>query len=424
VRDLSDNTRAWKADEARPQPYITLYEVEVSDSVTLRFVQGDPLGLGKVTYGGNDYLACGIKDDPVEQTMGGDLPQYRVSIGNLNGVAGGVIEQNELDGRRVTIRRFVNLEGLGNAGVLAPSADDVHVETWTILSQGYDRKVATVSLGPPKFFQIKVPRRKYIRNRCPLDYGNRFVVGNPCHYPSDEFEADTAQDFKAGATADTELIRQFGWRTLNAAKLLAEGGWWNADQTNTGELYCETAGVDCSWDVDSRGAPFAYKEIDGDFDVSTETGLYATRDGMSAGLLVQATVDPTSWLFLVRSAGDSDEYVVRVASALAGVANANVVTTDASHQRLRRVGDVFTSYTSSDGVTWVQVDEQTLALLPVVRVGLLCAASDASPGQIAAGWPHFRFTAGGIATCDRTIEDCELHSNVHRHGAFPGIPTR
>ena len=418
---LSPRTQAWKEAEDRKDPYISLYEVSLSDTVTIYMVKGDPLGIGKVTYAGHDYLATKILEDEVEQTITRDLSIYRLTVSNIDGLAGAAMEQYELDGRSIRIVRFASPGGVGAAGVLAPDTADLSIETWTISDQQYTAQAATITFGPPRAMQGQA-RRRFTR-RCGHSWQQRHVEGNLCGYPSDEFEIDTAQDFRAGGDTDAEIVRQFGWRTLNAAALVLADGAWNVDTDAPGELYCETSGTDCEWNATVQGAPYAYKLLDGDFDVSTRTLIYTGREGMSAGILCQSVTDPTSWILLSRAFGDEEDWLLRIAAVLAGVAEPIAYAElDREYLRLARVGDVLSSYSSPDGVTWTTLAIQTLPFGTSVRVGLVVRGTDASQATIAAGWSHFRFAVGGLPACPRTIEGCRLHDNVHRFGGFPGMP--
>jgi len=106
MKDLGVNLQAWKAGDTRTDPLVHLYEIEIDDSTTLRLVRGDPLGSGSVTYLGETYTAAAIGEDEVTENIEYDLPQRRLTVSNVDGIAGGYIENYELDGRQVTILRM------------------------------------------------------------------------------------------------------------------------------------------------------------------------------------------------------------------------------------------------------------------------------------------------------------------------------
>ena len=419
--DLGDRTRAWAQEDDRKDPFITLYEIDLDGSTTLRLVKGDPLGIGKVTYNGEDYLAAKIVDQEIEETLSRDLPEYELRISNVDGVAGGIMEAYELDGRKITVRLFPSPGGVGSGGVLAPLDEDVLVRSWRIGHQKYTATEAIVTVGPPKALRGQA-RRRFVR-RCAHTYQQRFQVGNLCGYPGDEFEADTAQDFLAGATSDDELVCRFGWRTLNALEVKTQEGIWDVDRTEPGALACETRGTNADWDTERRGAPFAYKLLEGDFDVQAQTAISNYRDGTVAGILCQSVTDPTSWILIGRAAGDVGDWLVQVVATLAGVRQDVIYGLDAEYLRLTRVADALTARSSGDGATWTTVAElDPLALGDEIRLGLFLSGSDAASGTIAASWPWIRFLAGGLDACARTIDDCRAHGNAHRFGGYPGMP--
>lgn len=107
MRELSADLKIWKDSQDRLVPLITLYEIEINDSTMLRLVEGDPDGSGSINYAGNTYMACAIQREEYSENIEGDYPSFRLLVSNINGVAGGYIEQNELDGRKVTIRTML-----------------------------------------------------------------------------------------------------------------------------------------------------------------------------------------------------------------------------------------------------------------------------------------------------------------------------
>jgi parallel beta-helix repeat protein len=119
---------------------------------------------------------------------------------------------------------------------------------------------------------------------------------------------------------------------------------------------------------------FSHKQITGDFDqvvklhafsgpdVAAKAGLMA-RETLTAGsrnILMGATINNNGYRFQHRSATDGTTTKVEGGT----VAYPNVWV------RLTRVGNVFTGYTSPDGITWTQFGQQTVALPSQVYVGL------------------------------------------------------
>lgn len=413
----------WIAD-GHAVPLVTLYDISVSDAVTLRLVEGNPTG-SPITYAGNVYTPAAIRREALEQTIEGDLSTFQLSVSNVDGVAGGYIENNELDGRQVTITT-VPLSTLDPADAL--------VETHTIQEQAYNRQAATVTLGHTNLFKRKLPWLKYQRTRCLWGYERRFDwldEENGCRYPSDEFRADTTQGFWVGGETNAEQVRRFGWRTLNALKVTA----WDTNQTLFDEATIETSATDAGWNGTTFGAPYMYKRVAGDFDVWTRVLHRAWRAGGLMGILCQEALSgQDSWIYVARSRDDLvSDPDIRTASGVNGVDEAHVVVDEptATFLRLRRVGDVFTSfYRAAEPATvaaytagWTQADQRTVAMDTEVRIGLFVGGGT-SEEPLGANFDFLRFQAGGLATCLRTPEECRTHENIHRILAFQGIPRR
>src|SRR5262245_31182663 len=153
---ISDALKQWKAADGIVRPVVELYDIEVDDVPVLRLVSGDPTGTGSVTYQSNVYTAAAIARGDIEQTIEGDLNQLRLVVSNVDGVAGGYIERNTLQGRQVTITTVL-LETLNPA--------DAVVETYTIHEQTYDRKQAVVTLGHENLFRRVRPAKAFVRYR-------------------------------------------------------------------------------------------------------------------------------------------------------------------------------------------------------------------------------------------------------------------
>jgi len=103
---IGQGLRDWKAGDTRTIPFVTLYEIEVDDSTTVRLIAGAPSGELSVTYLGNTYTAAAIEESESESNTEYTLETKKLTISNIDGVAGGYIEQYDLDGRTVTIHRM------------------------------------------------------------------------------------------------------------------------------------------------------------------------------------------------------------------------------------------------------------------------------------------------------------------------------
>lgn len=409
---ISSTVLTWKNSDARSDPLIYLYEVEVSQAVTLRLVAGDPIG-GAVTYNGNTYTPAAIAREAIEQSIDGEQGSFRLAVSNIDGIAGGYIEREDLDGKTV---RCITVP----RSTLSPT--DAMVETYSILDQSYNREVAEFVLGPPTFWRRRIPWQKFIRQRCQHSWQNRFLDGNKCGFPSDRFGADSGQDIRIGATSNDEEVKLHGWTVVNALRATLI----DVDRTVPGSLYIETEEDDCDWSTVSRLAPFLFKRLSGDFDVFTEAEIYYSRPGLLCGLLCQEDGgDDNSWILAGRAVSAIGEITIRASSALDGVPEDQLSVADSTSSfiRLSRAGDVFTVKHSADRTTWTTLGTVTLTGMgSAVRLGLVASAPAIETGKIGVGFPEIQFRAGGPSTCDRTYEQCLSYGNLRRHFAFRGIP--
>ncbi len=411
---LSQELKNWKAEDNQPSPIVVLYDIEVTDAITLRLVEGNPLG-GTVTYNGNVYTPAGIARGDVEQSIAGDVGSFELQVSNIDGVAGGYIEQYELEGRRVTITTVPST-------TLDPA--DAMVETYTIQDQAYTRERASVTLGYSNLFKRVLPWRRYQRIRCLHDWERRFELGNGCGYPSDEFESDTSQFLTFGAVTDAEQKRRFGWYALNMTKT----SFADVNITDFGELRLQTNSSDTDWAGESREGPYFYKKLTGDFDCYTRVNLTEIRDGGICGLLCQEDMDGDSWIFIARTQFFVGTVKVLSRSSIDSSLEPDVQVEDPAprYVRMRRVGDVFTLYYSVDeNANWVELTQSTIPMTAEIRIGL--AIGGGGGGILGATFPYLRFTAGGPSTCDRTkegLDGCRVKDNIHRIFLFDGIPRR
>jgi len=405
--------KAWKNAVSRESPMATLFSIDVGGATPLRLVQGDPTGTGSVTYGGNSYTAAVIVLGESEQNIDGEIGTFSLAISNINGVAGGYIEANELDGRTVTIIRVP----ISTIKAGTPGTTDVITEVHTIRDLGYNRKFATVQLGAPNFFVRKVPVRKYLRLGCQHPWEKRFLNDSGCGYPSDEFGDDTTQDFRPGAGLE-ERICFHGWRVLNAAN--AEK--FDVNVSNLQGMVIDVYVENAEWSGNTQAAPFAFKLLTGDFSVFTQVNLTGSSSQSLAGILCAGNSDLTTWIHLGLTMM-VDVVNVRLVSSSSGVMTEDALyATGASHIRLSRVGSVFTASYSTDGETWTTLGASSVGVSTDVRLGLCVSSTATDRGVVGAEFSRFKFVSGGLPNCERTIETCRVRCNTHRIFAFPGIP--
>lgn len=405
--------KTWKNAESRASPIAVLFDIEIDSTTTLRLVEGDPTGTGSVAYGGNSYLAAAISRQDQDQNIEGDIGTFTISVSNINGVAAGYIERYELDGNKVTITQVplsILLAG-------TPGATDKIVEVYTIQDQTYNRTQASISVGPPNFFKRKMPWRKFQRMRCQWDWENRFVGGNGCGYPSDMFSDDTTQDFLVGGLM-TDQARRFGWRTLNAAN----ADTFDVNMTNLEGLLIEVEVANAEWSGTTQAAPFAFKLIDGNFSVNTDLRLVGSSSDCLAGILCVDSADLSTWVHIGCSRIGDTSVIKLVYSQDGAVTSSTPTETTETFLRLSRSASTFTAARSADGITWTSLSPVTVTMDSTAHLGLCVSSTAVESGVVGADFHFFKFTSGGIATCDRTLSACQDLGNAHRIFAFPGIP--
>jgi len=415
-----DRTAAldWKEDVSR-EVALTLYDVEIDADTTLYLVEGNPLGTGDVEWpkgSGTLYKAAAIRAQIAKKTIEGELPELQIEVSNIDRVAGGYIEQYDLEGNTVTIR----IVRLRDDAILSE-------ETHQIRRCAFNSFRALFTLGTANLFERRIPWRTYTRLRCQNLYQNRFTEGNGCGYPSDLFSQGTQQNIAAAATV-AEKERQFGWFALNADAANA----FDVDRTIPNTLLISTVDPSVNWDSGAQLAPFLYKKLVGDFDVFTRIDTIETRPGTFAAILCQDGTPALSWCLAGLAEGEDGASLSKVSSAQLGVDDVEVTAEndDPRHDyiRMRRVGNVFTLFSSAEfDANWTQVDERTVPMAADVRIGLVLADPGLEEGEISAAFHFFQFRAGGLPTCDLTIDGkdgCAVHKNTHRFFAFPAIPER
>lgn len=433
MRDLSANILEWA--EARERGVVAeLYSLIAPDGTPYRYVAGDPLGAGGLTFDGNFYTAAAITRDQEERTLGESIPNFRINISNVNGFAGSIIQQNDLEGQNITIT-FVLLETL--------DPDDSFSEDFEIQETAFNNRVATFVVGTPNFFTYKVSRFKYTRLRCQWDYENRSIRGNGCSYPSDNFistEQRISQPSSSPNSSDARRRALYGWEFIN---FLSSGGFVNVPDVFV------PGGVDFGLRLSQNGnfrwapgqleAPYFFKPIFGSsFDVRTKVTFGSPSPGITAGFLCQvedaSRVGTDNWVVWAREIFDdgNDTVVIRADSALSGVLTESTAFYFFEDEwiRLKRTASTFELYSSpvedpaeSD---WVLRDTRTVALNSNrTRVGFYLQSQSA--GFVSATFKEFYAPGGGLETCTRTItgdNGCLDHGNLHRRLAFPTTQRR
>ena len=162
--------------------------------------------------------------------------------------------------------------------------------------------------------------------------------------------------------------------------------------TPAGTVSTVTAGRD--YDVRVGGADiygnadsfnFLYGQKTGDFDVSVRvTGLTAVDPSSQAGLMVRESLTSGSKNVHIKARANGLRLTYRTstsgATVATGAGEANLAN---CFLRLQRVGNVFTTYTSTDGQTWTKFGSVTLTLGSTVYVGLATCAKNQTTATVA-----------------------------------------
>jgi len=146
----------------------------------------------------------------------------------------------------------------------------------------------------------------------------------------------------------------------------------------TGRDYNVIAGGGDIWG-NADSFRFAYKQITGDFDISVlVAGIDATHATAPAGLMARASIASSSANVIQRTDASSRfRFAYRTTTGGTTTAMGTAVgTAGATWLRLARVGNTFTGFSSSDGVTWTQTGTITLNLGGTVFVGLAASSKN------------------------------------------------
>jgi regulation of enolase protein 1 (concanavalin A-like superfamily) len=142
-----------------------------------------------------------------------------------------------------------------------------------------------------------------------------------------------------------------------------------------GRDYNITAGgVDISGGIDQMH--FAYKQVTGDFDVKVRINSLTQQDVFTkAGILARASLTTgASYVGVLLTPSDRGArlQVRRTEGGITEASGSGSAPAVFPNEwlRLKRVGDVFTSYRSKDGVTWTAFKGATVTLPQTLYLGL------------------------------------------------------
>lgn len=146
----------------------------------------------------------------------------------------------------------------------------------------------------------------------------------------------------------------------------------------SGKDYNVTAGGGDIW-ANADSFRFVYKQITGDFDISVlVAGITATHATAPAGLMARSTLTSSSANVIQRTDASSRyRFAYRTTTGGTTTATGSLVgTPGATWLRLKRVGNTFTGYSSSDGTNWTQTGTVSVNLGSSVFVGMATASKN------------------------------------------------
>jgi hypothetical protein len=152
------------------------------------------------------------------------------------------------------------------------------------------------------------------------------------------------------------------------------GGWatWNA---GSGTFGVNASGSDIFGTADALH--YVYQPITGDSEIIARVTAVQDTDGWAkAGVMFRESLAANArHAFMLVTAGNGTGFQDRpTAGGLTTSSNFTAAATAPYWVRLVRAGNTFTGFRSADGVTWTQVDSQTVAMNATVFVGLAVTA--------------------------------------------------
>jgi uncharacterized protein YceK len=187
----------------------------------------------------------------------------------------------------------------------------------------------------------------------------------------------------------TFCTQQPGWLSLP----VGSSGMWNAANYASGVFTVSATGSQIDGSADSFG--FAYQRLSGDGSIVAR--VVSVQGGTLAGVMIRETLDggstnatTTNW-----GARGTSYFDVRSTSGgsttQAGSASASLPV----WVKLVRSGNVFSSYSSSDGVIWSQIGtSQTVNMMQNVYIGLAVTGGSSSSAATAT-FDHVSSTSSG-----------------------------
>lgn len=375
-----------------------------------------------VAFDGQEYWPIKMDRDAEENSDDLSGNEFTLRLHEPTYKLAGIARRNSfLENQSVTIRR-IRSDLLSTPSEAITTSHKVRV-----VELGSAR--VNLILGFPTTFDQRFPRRFWTRDRCWNDWHRRFVEGNACRYPSDDFNFQTQQDLRKETITAALTERRHGWFVLNADRTQL----WAAGRVSPSGCKWEVDGSTSRWDQTQRESPYMFKLLsEGDFDVWCEVRGSAdnNENDWRMGLLIQDPLDARHWIFW-GGWGDGDPITVTKYYKRIGL-DASIQETSAAsgddHYRIERSGGTFKLYSKDIlETTWNLRYTETPSWTPAMgdncRVGAaLISNTNPITTPLAAFVSFVRFTAGGFTDCNRLITDCSERKNLIQFNGFERMP--
>lgn len=129
---------------------------------------------------------------------------------------------------------------------------------------------------------------------------------------------------------------------------------------------------------------FIYRLVTGDFDVKVRAGITLSADsGSMVGIMARSGLTAGSPNVYVKGRASGMRMTYRTTENGTSIGIGGGTFTNDNWIRLQRVGNVFTGYASSDGLTWTQVSQVTVNLPSAIHLGLATSARTSSAAMTA-----------------------------------------
>jgi phage-related protein len=398
---------------ANTSPWITLLRVTLADATILKLAAYP----SDVTFNSETYTACPCVIEPIGEVASGNIGTLRVAVANVNRLISSYLETNDLLGNAVTVR-------VVHASHLSSSTDKIDF-AYRINRVIVTDEVATFELGHEDLMRLQIPRQRFLRGRCRWVYGD-----TRCCYPDDEFGATTKQTLRDERASGGPFEKLQGWYVANAHECAALDIGVTADGYLTST---NNTGAVKEWYDSKTDTAFAYRVVNGDIDAETLLVNTAfTAEGLAAHFVLQSSTLAEDWVSICwYLSGETQGATVLVLSTNGETAGTTLVATSTTwyrYARIVRTGNVVTCYGKvAAGDSWTSLGSVTRADIgSPARIGFTSCARLDTTAATAVQWDYLHVTAGGISSCDYTLDGangCRAHQNALNYGGFPAIPS-